>query len=78
MLGATLQRIKLKPCAGKWVLIALLLAALTLLLSVNLHQARTLERQRTTLREVLHQRKGDAIPVPGPPSLLRSIASPRT
>ena len=78
MLGATLQRVKLKPCAGKWVLIALLLAAPTLLLSVNLHQARTLERQRTTLREVLHQRKGNHVPVPGPPSLLRCIVFPGT
>ncbi len=78
MLGATLQRVKLKPCAGKWILIALLLAALTLLLSVNLHQARTLERQRITLREVLEQRKGADTPVPGPPSLLRRITFPRT
>ena len=78
MLGATLQRVKLKPCAGKWVLIALLLAALTLLLSVNLHQARTLERQRATIRKVLDQREGGQILVPGPPPVLRRIASPRT
>ncbi len=85
MLGATLKQIKSKPCGGKWVVIALLLAALALLLSVNQHQSRTLERQRATIRKVLDQRRkvldqreGGQILVPGPPPVLRRIASPRT
>ena len=85
MLGVTLKRIKSKPCGGKWVVIALLLAALVLLLSVNAHQARTLEHQRATIRKMLDQRRkvldkreGGQIPVQGPPHVLRRIASPRT
>ena len=84
-MGAPLKRIRSKPCGGKWVVIALLLAALALLSSVNLHQSRTLERQRATIRKVLDQRRkvlgqreGGQIPVPWPPPVLRRIVSPRT
>lgn len=76
MPGMILEQFERKPCASKWVLIILLSVALALLTGVNVHQARTLQRQRGAIQRLLNQQTGNEVTTPGSGPALRGIAFP--